>query len=234
MREGGLVPDPLILNLILSELKSRKWVSTSRSNDEIVAALGRGNGSASAAVKPSTDPSTSFILDGFPRTASQAEYLSHLLPMNLVLHLVTPVDIKIELNNPNVLPSSFISIPVDVQLIPRNGVIIFPAGTPLNYDLLGTCQPNAIKTNVRYTYQIPNIIGDDSTQGSNRVTVWFQRMLFQTDKFETNQIYPLNANLFVSEVGLLTTRQPAPNYPAVAIVTAPPTPILGFLEALWL
>lgn len=93
MREGGLVPDPLILNLILSELKSRRWVSTSRSNDEIVAALGRGNGSVSAAVKPSTDPSTSFILDGFPRTASQAEYLSHLLPMNLVLHLVTPVDI---------------------------------------------------------------------------------------------------------------------------------------------
>jgi hypothetical protein len=28
MRDGGLVPDPLILNLILSELKSRKWVST--------------------------------------------------------------------------------------------------------------------------------------------------------------------------------------------------------------
>lgn len=148
--------------------------------------------------------------------------------------LVTAVDIKVELNNPNVLPASFISIPVDVQLIPRNGVVIFPAGTPLNYDLLGTGQPNAIKTNVRYTYQIPNIIGDDSTQGSNRVTVWFQRMLFQTDKFETNQIYPLNANLFVSEVGLLTTRQPAPNYPAVAIVTAPPTPILGFLEALFL
>jgi len=148
--------------------------------------------------------------------------------------LITPVDIKIELNNPNVLPASFISIPVDVQLIPRNGVIIFPAGTPLNYDLLGTGEPNAIKTNVRYTYQIPNIIGDDSTQGSNRVTVWFQRMLFQTDKFETNQIYPLNSNLFVSEIGLLTTRQPAPNYPAVAIVTAPPTPILGMLEALWL
>lgn len=148
--------------------------------------------------------------------------------------LVTPVDIKVELNNPNVLPSSFISIPVDLQLIPRNGVVIFPAGTPLNYDLLGTGEPNAIKTNVRYTYQIPNIIGDDSTQGSKRVTVWFQRMLFQTDKFETNQIYPLNANLFVSEVGLLTTRQPAPNYPAIAIVTAPPTPILGFLEALWL
>lgn len=148
--------------------------------------------------------------------------------------LITPADIKVELNNPNVLPSSFISIPVDVQLIPRNGVIVFPAGTMLNYDLLGTGEPNAIKTNVRYTYQVPNIIGDDSTQGNNRVTVWFQRMLMQTDKFETNQIYPLNSNLFVSELGLFTTRQPAPNYPAVAIVTAPPTPILGMLEALWL
>jgi adenylate kinase len=93
MRDGGLVPDPLILNLILSELKSREWVSTFKSNEQIVAALGRGNGSASSAVQPSSDPNTSFILDGFPRTASQAGYLAHLLPMNLVLHLVTPVDI---------------------------------------------------------------------------------------------------------------------------------------------
>lgn len=148
--------------------------------------------------------------------------------------LITPVDIKIELNNPNVVPSSFISIPVSVQLIPRNGVIIFPAGTKLNYDLLGTGEPNAIKTNVRYTYQIPNIIGDDSTQGSNRVTVWFQRMLAETDVFETNQQYPLNANLFVSENGIFTTRQAAPNYPAVAIVTGPPSPILGSLQLLFL
>jgi hypothetical protein len=147
---------------------------------------------------------------------------------------ITPIDIKVELNNPNVLPASFISIPVDVQLIPRNGVVIFPAGTPLNYDLLGTGVPNAIKTNVRYTYQIPNIIGDDSTQGNNRVTVWFQRMIFQTDVYETNQVYPLNANLFVSELGMFTTRQPAPNYPAVALVSAPPSPLLGMLEAIYL
>ena len=93
MRDGGLVPDPLILSLILSELKSRKWITTDKSNDEIVAALGRGNGSASSAVQPSNNPDSSFILDGFPRTAHHAEYLSHLLPMNLVLQLVTPVDI---------------------------------------------------------------------------------------------------------------------------------------------
>lgn len=148
--------------------------------------------------------------------------------------IITPVDIKVELNNPNILPQSFISIPVSVQLIPRNGVVVFPAGTVLNYDLLGTGSPNAIKTNVRYTYQIPNIIGDDSTQGSKRVTVWFQRFLGECDMFETNQVYPLNANLFVSELGLLTTRQPAPNYPAVAIVVSPPTPLLATLGFLWL
>jgi len=93
MSGGGLVPDPLILGLILNELTTRKWISTDKSNDEIIAALDRGNGSASSAVEPSNDPNTSFILDGFPRTASQAQYLSHLLPMNLVCHLVTPIDI---------------------------------------------------------------------------------------------------------------------------------------------
>ena len=148
--------------------------------------------------------------------------------------LVLPYDRHWELVNPNILPSSFISIPVDVQLVPRNGVVIFPQGTALNYDLLGTGVPNAIKTNVRYTYQIPNIIGDDSTSGSKRVTVWYQRMIAETDIFETNQIYPVNANLFVSELGILTTRQPQPNFPSIAIVTAPPSPINSTLQFLWL
>lgn len=49
--------------------------------------------SGASAVEPSNDPDSSFILDGFPRTATQAHSLSRLLPMNLVLHLVTPVDI---------------------------------------------------------------------------------------------------------------------------------------------
>jgi hypothetical protein len=148
--------------------------------------------------------------------------------------LVTPVDIKVELKNPNVMPSSFISIPVPVELIPRNGVIVFPAGTPLNYDLLGTGSPNALKTSVRYQYSISNIPGDDSTASSGRCTVWLSRGLFITDKFETNQIYPLNANLFVSEYGLLTTRQATPQNPAVAIVTGPPNAITNSMEFLWL
>ena len=138
-----------------------------------------------------------------------------------------------ELANPNVLPSSFASN-INVTLNSRNGVITFIAGTVLNFDLLGTGTPNAIRAVVNYRYQIPNIIGDDSTQGSGRVTVWFQRMIAETSVYETNQTYPLNANLFVSELGLLTTRQPTDKHPAVAIVTAPPGSVFGNLQFLFL
>lgn len=93
MRTGKLVPDPLILNLILTELTSKGWLSVNQPHDQIIAALEKGNGSVSSAVRPSDNPDASFILDGFPRTAHQAQALDHLLPMNLVFHLQTPVDI---------------------------------------------------------------------------------------------------------------------------------------------
>lgn len=146
--------------------------------------------------------------------------------------LVTSIDIKAELENPNVIGSSFISNPIDVQLIERNGVVVFLAGTPLNFDADGDGIADSIRTVVSYTYQVPNVPGDDTTMASGRVTVWFQRMIFATDQFETNQRYPLNANLFVSESGLLTTRQLDPDYPPIAIVTGPPANIHGSLEAL--
>jgi hypothetical protein len=145
--------------------------------------------------------------------------------------LVSASDIMKELKRPNILPTSFSST-VKVVLNPVNGIITFLAGTPLNIDLSGTGTPNGIKTIVNYTYEVPNIPGDDSTV-SGRVTVWFQRMMASTTMFETNQQYPVRANLFVSERGLLTTRKPSALHPAVAMVTSPPSPISPQLEFLW-
>ena len=146
--------------------------------------------------------------------------------------LVTPIDIKAELRKPNIIAASFNST-INVMLNPINGVVTFIAGTALNFDLTGTGQPNAIRTIVNYTYQVANIPGDDSTQGSGRVTVWFNRMFFQTDQYETNQQYPVRANLYVSETGVLTTRRPSAIHPAVAMVTAPPTPMNTMIEVLY-
>jgi len=147
--------------------------------------------------------------------------------------LVTPVDVVANLNHAGVSPKSFVST-VDVALNPTNGTITFPAGTPLNYDLLGTGTPNALRTVVNYTYFVPNVPGDSSILGSGRMTVWFQRMFFQTDQFETNQTYAVMSNLYCNEHGLLTTRRPSPIHPAIAMCTAPPLAIYqsSYLEAM--
>lgn len=149
------------------------------------------------------------------------------------MQLVTPVDIKAELKHAYIDPNSFIST-VDVELIPTNGVITFLAGTPLNFDLTGSGTPNAIRTVSNYTYQVPNIPGDNSTTGSGRVTIWFSRQWVQSDQFETSQVYPINCNLYVNERGLFTSRRPSPIHPAVAICSSPPSPVSGYLELLWL
>lgn len=147
--------------------------------------------------------------------------------------LVSPYDIKAELQNPNIDASSFTST-VNVVLNARNGVITFLAGTPLNFDAIGSGTPNAIRTIVNYTFALANIPGDDSTQGSGRITVWFDRMFVQTDMIETNQSYPVNANLYISEKGLFTTRRPSPQHPSVALVTAPPSPVSPMIELFWI
>lgn len=45
---------------------------------------------------PSDDPSASFLLDGFPRTAAQAEQLDNLVPINLAVSLTTPFEVILE------------------------------------------------------------------------------------------------------------------------------------------
>jgi hypothetical protein len=149
---------------------------------------------------------------------------------------ITPIDVVVNLSHAYIVPQSFVST-VDVELNQLNGTITFPAGTLLNYDLLGTGIPNALQTVVNYSYQLPNIVGDDSTIGSNRMTIWFQRMIFQTDQFETNQVYPVGANLYCSENGLFTTRRPTSLSPAVALCTAPPLSFAAassMIEGMWL
>ncbi|PTU23381.1 hypothetical protein P175DRAFT_0522396 [Aspergillus ochraceoroseus IBT 24754] len=73
IQAGNLVPDSMILDLISSEFKSKGWLSSAPTS--------------------SISPSASFILDGFPRTATQALSLDSLVPINFVVHLVTPPSI---------------------------------------------------------------------------------------------------------------------------------------------
>ncbi|KAJ5807859.1 hypothetical protein N7474_009128 [Penicillium riverlandense] len=72
MQSGNLVPDAMILNLIASELKTKGWLPEVSSSS------------------PKLSPSASFILDGFPRTAAQASSLDTIVPVNFVVHLLTP------------------------------------------------------------------------------------------------------------------------------------------------
>jgi hypothetical protein len=147
---------------------------------------------------------------------------------------VAASDVNWPLQNPNVIPYSFVTSPVDVALTPRNGMITFPAGTPLNFDSNGDGIPDSIRTVVSYSYQIPNIMGENTCIASGKITIWFGRAIMQTDQYETNQRYPLNAVLFCSHRGLLTTQQEDPSHPGIAIVTGPPSALLGTMEFLLL
>ncbi len=113
MKSGALVPDAMILRLILHELKTRGWLfpaggqvpltlnsacATATQEDFDTDSYVEQPSLASSSSPPQTsdDPSASFILDGFPRTAGQASQLDSLIPINLVVSLKTPFEVILE------------------------------------------------------------------------------------------------------------------------------------------
>lgn len=138
-------------------------------------------------------------------------------------------DVTGYLKNPYILESSFIS-DVGIILNPINGVVTVPAGTVLNDDADGNDVLDGFKIICNYIYRIANKPGDDTTIGSQRVTIHYTRGFYATDQFDTRQIYPLNATLYVGLDGRLTTEQPTAGHPGVAFVTAPPSAIESSLE----
>jgi hypothetical protein len=147
---------------------------------------------------------------------------------------ISTTEAKQELLNADIVPSSFVADYENLILNPVNGILTAPAGSELNFDLDGDGKPDSIKTIVNYVHKVPDLPGEDTTVGSNRITVWFMRGVYITDKFDTTQKYPLNAALFVSEEGLLTTKQATANHPAVAMCVGPPSALMNNIEFMWL
>jgi adenylate kinase len=116
MKSGGLVADDLILRLISNELKQRGWLGAPRVmtlnssavepdtpttfEDEAEAATflsGRNfHGDSASPPQPSDDPNASFLLDGFPRTSTQANRLDRIVPINWAVSIKTPFDVILE------------------------------------------------------------------------------------------------------------------------------------------
>ncbi|KAJ2906423.1 hypothetical protein MKZ38_001783 [Zalerion maritima] len=117
MKSGGLVSDSLILRLITNELNQRGWLESRRSDTLTLAtssmtepnidpaafraaedAFLHGPDLSSRAMTSAAKecPTASFLLDGFPRTAPQAERLESIIPINLVVSLKTPLEVIME------------------------------------------------------------------------------------------------------------------------------------------
>ena len=160
---------------------------------------------------------------------------------------ITVVDTEVDLNgnvvnshdevgflsNSNLIDSSFTStLPVILNEV--HGAVRIRQGTVINYVQGDKGRNYGFLIVANNSYRIPNMPGDDSTVGSGRVTVHYDRGFYATDQFDTTQQYALNVTLYVGLDGKLTSKQPTANHPGVAVVTGPPSSLNGSIELLWL
>ncbi|KAF2403741.1 adenylate kinase [Trichodelitschia bisporula] len=106
MKAGVLVPDAMMLRLILNEATKRGWaereprmpytLSCTTSNLSTSSMEDMTAPPTFSQYTYSDNPNSSFILDGFPRTVSQASQIDNLIPINLVVYLNTPVNAIME------------------------------------------------------------------------------------------------------------------------------------------
>lgn len=148
--------------------------------------------------------------------------------------MVLVEDHKVELRHANIITASFASS-VPVRLLSKEGIAIIPAGTACNYclhpSMNGKDINNAVRFAVRYAYNVPSGALDDSTQGSNRATIWTKNMIADTDMFDTAQEYPRYIPLYAN-CGLLTSKKIDDQCKCIGVVLEPPRAQNGMLRFL--
>lgn len=59
------------------------------------------------------------------------------------------------------------------------------------------------------------------------------RSIWETDNFDVQQRYPVNANLYINQNGVFTPTRPTENHPAIGMVLFPPTADNLALQLIW-